>query len=738
MRKPLFQARKFWLVLATGVGAIGIVAGALIPIEKLQQVSQVPSNVVNSLQSVTAPASGGVGTPSRLISPLVAKSATERAGALKQATQSASSTLERDRARYLLATDLIAQGQGEKALEQLKDLEKSYPVLAAQIGMKRAQAYEVTGKQKEAAQTLQAIVKQFPKEPATAEALFTLGRKNSQYWDQALAQFPSHPRSIEIAKTRLKQNPKQLPLLLIVAKYGTSSNGYTELLDKLVSQYGTQLQPQDWEAIAFGYWENQVYDKGAIAYARAPQTPLTAYRSARGLHLSGRPGAVERYRQMVQQFPNSPEAGLALTRLAALADTPPTAIAYLDQVIQNFPDRAPEALVEKSKLLDKMNSAKTAAQMRQLVLTQYANSEAAAEMRWDYAQRSAKTGNLKLAKQWAEPVLTHNPTSEIAAEAGFWAGKWAQRIGNNDQAAKLFQKVLSEHSESYYAWRSAAMLGWNVGDFNTVRSMNPQVQKPLARPELPAGSPALKELYQLGQERDAWSHWQIEFQNRVQPSIAEQFTDGVMRLGVGENLDGLYMVGSLRDREKPEDKAKYQELRKQIGYWQALYPFPYVETIENWSQQRQLNPMLVTALIRQESRFEPDIKSSVGAVGLMQVMPETGEYIANNIKVKQFKLADPETNIKFGTWYLDYTHLQYDNNSMLAVASYNAGPGAVAGWVSKAKSQDPDEFVEAIPYSETRGYVKSVLGNYWNYLRLYNPEISQRVAQVAKDHPKGN
>ncbi len=441
---------------------------------------------------------------------------------------------------------------------------------------------------------------------------------------------------------------------------------------------------------------------------------------------------------MVQQFPQSPEAGLALTRLAELADTPQTAIAYLDQVIQNFPDRAPAALVEKSKMLDKMNSAKTAAQMRQLVLTQYASSDAAAEMRWDYAKESAKAGNLKLARQWAEPVLDNNPTSEVAPEAGFWAGKWAQTSGNNDQAAKLFQKVLSEHPESYYAWRSAAILGWNVGDFNTVRSMNPQVQKPLFRPELTAGSPALKELYQLGQDREAWSHWQIEFQNRVKPSIAEQFTDGVMRLGVGENLDGLYMVGSLRDRETPEDKAQYQQLRQQIGYWQALYPFPFVDTIENWSQQRQLNPMLVTALIRQESRFEPDIKSSVGAVGLMQVMPETGEYIANNIKVKQFKLADPETNIKFGTWYLDHTHLEYNNNSMLAVASYNAGPGAVAGWLSKAKTQDPDEFVETIPYSETRGYVKSVLGNYWNYLRLYNPEISQRVAQVTADRSKGN
>lgn len=731
MLKQLFKERRFWLMLAGGAGAIGLIAGALLPIEKLKEVSQLPSGMMGSLQSFN-PQSSGIGTPSQVISPLVARPAGERADALKLAAERSSAVLERDRARYLLATDFISQGQGDKALEQLKELDQSYPVLVAQIGVKRAQAYEVAGKQKEATQAWQDVVKKYPKEPATAEALFALGKKDAKYWDQAIAQFPSHPRTVEIAKTRLKQNPKQLSLLMIVAKYGISNDGYTELMDKLVAEFGKQLQPQDWEAIAFGYWENQAYDKGAIAYSRAPQTPLTAYRSARGLHLSGKPGGEQRYRQMIQQFPQSEEAGLALTRLAQLADTPQMAIAYLDQVIQNFPDRAPVALVEKSKILDKMNSAKTAAQMRELVLTQYAKSDAAAEMRWTYAQESAKAGNIKVAKQWAEPILTNNPTSEFSAEAGFWSGKWAQKIGNNDQAAKLFQKVLSEHPETYYAWRSASILGWNVGDFNTLRSLNPQIQKPNLRAELPVGSPALKELYQLGQDRDAWSHWQIEFQNRVQPSMAEQFTDGVMRLGVGENLDGLYMIGSLRDREKAEDKAQYEQLRKQPAYWQALYPFPFVAQIESWSQQRQLNPMLVTALIRQESRFEPDIKSSVGAVGLMQVMPETAAFIANNVKIKEYKLSDPETNIKFGTWYLDHTHLEYNNNSMLAVASYNAGPGAVSGWLSKAKSQDPDEFVEAIPYSETKGYVKSVLGNYWNYLRLYNPEISQKVAQVTR------
>ncbi len=720
-------------MLATGAGAIGLLAGVLFPIEKLRELNQ-PQAAIAPFGNQT----GTIGAPSAIVSPLVNQSATQRELSLKAVAQKSDASLERNRARYLLASDLIGEKQGDKALAQLKDLEKDYAVLTPQILLKRAQAYDVAGKSKEATATWQDLIKRFPKDAAAAEGLFVLGRNDGQHWDQLLAQFPAHPRSIEVAKTRLKQNPKQLPLMLIIAKYGVESDGYTDLLDKLISQFGPQLQPQDWDAIGFGYWENQVYDKAAIAYSRAPQTALSVYRSGRGLHLSGKPGAEDRYRQTVQQFPQSSEASLALTRLADLAPNPQSAIAYLDQIIQAFPDRAPQALVDKSKRLDELKSAKTAAQMRQLVLTQYANSDAAAEMRWEYAKESAKAGNIKLAKQWADPILAANSTSEVVPEAGFWAGKWAQQIGNNAEAAKIFQRVLSDHPESYYAWRSAAILGWNVGDFNSVRSLNPQVQKPAARPELPAGSPAMKELYQLGQDQDAWAYWQLEFQNRTAPSIAEQFVDGVMRLGMGQNLDGIFMVGNLRDRDKPDDKAQYQQLRKQTAYWQALYPFPYMDQIESWSQQRSLNPMLVTALIRQESRFESKIKSSAGAVGLMQVMPDTASYIANNIKLKQFKLDDPETNIKLGTWYLDYTHREYSNNSMLAVASYNAGPGAVADWLGKNKTQDPDEFIENIPYSETRGYVKSVLGNYWNYLRLYNPEISQQVARIATNHPTNN
>lgn len=658
---------------------------------------------------------------------------TEKLQAIAQ--QKPKASVDQNRARYLLASDLLQQKQPQKALEQLNGLETDYPTLAPYVLRQRAQAYTQKGDQAQAQTTWQTLLKQHPQAPVAAEALYALGQQQPQYWDQAIAQFPAHPRTIEIAQQRLKQNPKQPKLLLLLAKHGLYVDNYVSILNRLSEDYASQLTPEDWEAIAFGYWEKQEYGKAGMAYARAPFTPRNAYRIGRGLQLGERSGAVEAYRRLVNTFPEADETSLALIRLSRLTSAP-EAIGYLDQIISRFPDRSGEALLEKSKLLDQLNSRESAAQVRQTLLSRYGNSDAAAELRWTLAQERAAAKDIPTAWKWAAPILTSNPDSEYAPEAGFWVGKWANELGKPEDAKQAFEYVLTRYPSSYYAWRSASMLGWEVGDFTSVRQLQPQVIRPAARPELPVGSETLRELYQLGQDQDAWTLWQTEFQRPMEPTVAQQFTDGVMRLGVGDYLDGIFMVSYLSEREKPEEKTQYQELKRQVSYWQALYPFPYLESIENWSQERQLNPLLVTALIRQESRFMPGIRSSVGATGLMQVMPDTAMWVAEKIKLKQYQLNDPDDNIKLGTWYLDYTHGEYADNSMLAVASYNAGPGAVAGWVTKKGMADPDDFVEAIPYSETKGYVKSVFENYWNYLRLYNPEISQKLAQVSAQHPK--
>ncbi|MEG4999158.1 lytic transglycosylase domain-containing protein [Microcoleus sp. B4-D4] len=722
----MLKQRKTQLSILISVSVCVMVLGSLVAAAKLMgvgpfQKAQQPLDAANSAASS--------------VKMLVSLSPQERSAKLVElATLQPASTnpgqeiSPQSRARYLLASDLIQQGDATKALELLDKLEQQYPVLASHIAQKRAQAYELSGDKGKAQKAWQELLKNYPNDPVAAEALYVLGKSKPEYWQQAITEFPAHPRSIEIALKKLKENPNQPQLMLLVAKHGHYVKDYGTLLEQLVQQNSASLKPEDWEEIAFGYWEKQDYGKGAIAYGKAPRTAKNLYRKARGLWLDGKiPESKIAYQELIAAFPDSEDTGLGLIRLSRLNE-PKDAMVWLDRAISKFPNYAPEALLDKSKLLDKASSAKSASDTRKLLLTKYSNSDKASELRWAIAQQYAKAGDLKSAWQWARELTTNNPDSEPAPEAAFWVGKWAQQLGRDQDAKTSFEYTILRYPESYFAWRSAVLLGWPVGDFTTVRDLSPKVVRPLQRPEPSAGSPALKELYQLGQDKDAWTLWQIEFIDRIEPSISEQFTDGLMRIGVGDNLDGLWMIGSLRQREKPDDRTEYLALRQQSAYWQALYPFPYLETIVKWSQERQINSLLVTALIRQESRFMPGIKSVVGATGLMQVMPETATWVAEKINLKKYSLENIDDNIKLGTWYLDHTHDEYKNNSMLAVASYNAGPNAVADWLKRFSFSDPDAFAEKIPFPETKGYVKSVFENYWNYLRIYNPEVNQLMS----------
>lgn len=662
---------------------------------------------------------------------------TERANTLQTVAADPQSP-DQSRARYLLATDLINQGRGGAALPLLDGLDQNYPPLAPLIGLKRAQAQAAASQTAEAKATWQAVVQTYGDHPAAAEALYRLGESDPSQWDQLLTQFPAHPRSVEVALKRLAATPTSpatLSQLRIVAKYGLHRPEAETVLDRLTATYASQLTPEDWQTIGFGYWELQRYGKAGDAYAKAAPTALTVYRAARGKQLGGKQAdAIATYQRLATQFPSAPEAAEGLIKLSRIVSEE-EALKYLDQVVNRFPDRAGEALLERADLLDQLQSASSASQVRASILKQYSASDAAANIRMKQALANAKAQNFQGAMDWGQQLVQNNPESELAPEAGFWVGKWALKLGQQDVAKQAFEQVIGRYPESYYAWRSAVMLGWDVGDFTTVRTLTPQIVPPAQRSALPTGSETLQELYRLGQDQDAWALWQVEFTNRQSPTVAEQFTDGLMRLGVADHLDGIYMVSSLAYRDLPEEQADYQTLKQQDAYWHALYPFPFSDLIETWATQRQLNPLLVIALIRQESRFEPKIRSAVGATGLMQVMPDTAEWIQfRTDDPTPYNLENPEDNIKLGTWYLDYTHREYDNHSLYAVASYNAGPGNIAEWIDRGGFTDADDFVEQIPFAETKGYVYAVFGGYWNYLRLYNPQIAQQVAQYTAQH----
>lgn len=153
-----------------------------------------------------------------------------------------------------------------------------------------------------------------------------------------------------------------------------------------------------------------------------------------------------------------------------------------------------------------------------------------------------------------------------------------------------------------------------------------------------------------------------------------------------------------------------------------LYPYPYAQIVDKYAKKYNMDNTLVAGIILAESKFVPKAKSHRGAIGLMQIMPETGQWIAKNINDKSYndaKLYDPETNIHYGVWYLSFLMKEFNSNEILAIAAYNAGHGQIEHWQDIYHWDSSFNDYKKIPYEETRTYVQKVLKNKSSYKKLY-------------------
>ncbi|MGD0097877.1 MAG: transglycosylase SLT domain-containing protein [Terracidiphilus sp.] len=155
-----------------------------------------------------------------------------------------------------------------------------------------------------------------------------------------------------------------------------------------------------------------------------------------------------------------------------------------------------------------------------------------------------------------------------------------------------------------------------------------------------------------------------------------------------------------------------------LPYWRILFPEPYWDTIKTESAKNHLDPYLVASLIRQESEFDPSAVSPANACGLMQLLPSEGKSLAREEGIEHFQtfqLFDPTTNIRLGTRYLRKTLDHFGGVTEYALAAYNAGDSRVIDWQAAGPYQGMDEFVESIPFTETREYVQAILRNIETY-----------------------
>jgi soluble lytic murein transglycosylase len=203
-----------------------------------------------------------------------------------------------------------------------------------------------------------------------------------------------------------------------------------------------------------------------------------------------------------------------------------------------------------------------------------------------------------------------------------------------------------------------------------------------------------------------------------------------------------YLLTQLTDREKLVASVLANEIRwfdraiftlADVGYLDDVelrFPLGYQKDIKAFSAKEKINPAWAFAIARRESSFMPDVSSSAGAKGLMQVLPSTASML-NRKKVNKDYLFDTQNNIRLGTQYLKKLLDKNKGNQVLATASYNAGPYRVKKWLSTMQELPADIWIETIPYKETRNYVKSVLAYQEIYQHKPN-EVSNLFESLVK------
>jgi Transglycosylase SLT domain/Tetratricopeptide repeat len=370
------------------------------------------------------------------------------------------------------------------------------------------------------------------------------------------------------------------------------------------------------------------------------------------------------------------------------------------------------------------------------ILTKYPTSEYSPEcvwwIFWDLAKQY-KSDPVKAAAalQWAKEGLTKYPTSKAAARLGFWSGKLHEQLKQPEEARLAYQFSATHFPSYYYGHRAKARL----------KKLSAAAPKPVADPVADPATdpgwstkparvpPSLKWHWPSPQEVISFEHMGKRYGATLTELVKlHQYDEAVGLLPEGSGPE--FKASLLAAGKKPLQaiNAANRELNgnpKLDDRWEMAYPLEYADWISSEAKSNGVDPLLVHALIREESRYNPDALSRVKALGLMQLMPGTAYGVAKRLSVPLSgtqEVLKPEVNIKLGTNYLAYTLRRFDGNALLAIASYNGGPNAVQSWFQQHKlagNSDFDIFVENIPFRETRDYVRKVFGSYWTYEQLY-------------------
>jgi soluble lytic murein transglycosylase len=386
-------------------------------------------------------------------------------------------------------------------------------------------------------------------------------------------------------------------------------------------------------------------------------------------------------------------------------------------------------------------------------IAKYPKESTSADALWFLAWNSYHLAHLIEADAYLLRLRKDFPRSVLTQRALYWQGRVARLLGKVPNALKYFAAAYRQKPNSYYGIlaqqklhkgheflqepeRTTPMVVAGTGEklarllLNQVSQASGKAIAQSTKKTL-SGSLSWGEnvfdwegsegrrvllLLKLGFSKEAWMCM------RNVPVLDEvsghdlRYVKARLHLSFG-NYHGSYrlIARGFRSELKKEVSSQNQ------SYFHLAYPNAFPSTTHKAALEFDIEESVILAVMRQESAFRTTARSWASAQGLMQIIPRTGMRIAQALDVPDYDvrvLSDPSHNIRYGAWYLSELLTKFDQHIALAVGAYNAGPRAVARWVKQRPATASDEFIEDVPYVETRRYIKRVMANIAMYRRL--------------------
>ena len=339
---------------------------------------------------------------------------------------------------------------------------------------------------------------------------------------------------------------------------------------------------------------------------------------------------------------------------------------------------------------------------------------------WKTAWLTYRMGKKDDAKRLFEEQLSMYPNSAEVPNAIYWLGRMAESEGDKKLARSYYQKLADNYRYFYYANLARGRMAGVGGE-----TVDPPLLESLPRPATPPHDwdpPADNVRAQKAQllANAALYDFAVAEMQAASPGSPPWEAKSVAEI---YNEQGSYIraIETLKRAVPGYFAADIPQIPRPV--WEGLFPRPFWPELTRDAAANQLDPHIVASLIRQESEFNPSAISTANAMGLMQLLPSVGKGLAKQMKIKHFspdELLVADTNLRLGTRYFRQMVDHFGGQVEYALAAYNAGEDRVDDWRKNGNFADVEEFVESIPFTQTREYVQAIMRNAVIYKLLYS------------------